>query len=101
MCAEQAHAIRVHKLNCWQHMRNIFLNAGSSAQAAHVAEELKPWLDSFSSWERMSTSFNELLRACYKVRNRHAAAHPDLNFPSAAPAAAPAPQRPVSNRSRE
>jgi hypothetical protein len=82
-------------------MRNIFLNAGSSAQAAHVAEELKPWLDSFTSWERMSTSFNELLRACYKVRNRHAAAHPDLNFPSAAPAAAPAPQRPVSNRSRE
>ena len=63
---EQAHATRVHQLECWQHMRNIFLNAMSSAQAAHVEAELKPWLDTFSAWERMSTKFDALLRAAYR-----------------------------------
>lgn len=64
--AERAHACRVHKLSCWQHMRNIFLNKMSSAQATHVEEELKPWLDAFSSWDRMTTNFTQLLRASYK-----------------------------------
>jgi hypothetical protein len=50
---EQTQATRVHELNCWQHMRNIFLKEMSSAQAKHVAEELKPHLDAFTSWERM------------------------------------------------
>ena len=31
---EQAHQTRVHKLNCWQHLRNIFLKEMSSAQVA-------------------------------------------------------------------
>ena len=52
---EKAHATRTHKLNCWQHMRNIFLNNMSKAQGRHVAEELKPWLDTFSAWGRMTT----------------------------------------------
>ena len=64
--AEQAHATRVHKLDCWQHMRNIFLKEMSAAQAAHVADELKPHLDAFGSWERMSTDYSSLLRAAYK-----------------------------------
>ena len=56
----------MHKLDCYQHMRNIFLKEMSSAQAKHVAEELKPQLDAFSSWERMSTDYSQLLRAAYK-----------------------------------
>ena len=63
---EKEEAIRVHKLDCWQHMRNIFLSEMSSAQAKHVAAELKPHLDDFSSWERMSTEYSQLLRAAYK-----------------------------------
>jgi hypothetical protein len=38
----------------------------SSAQAKHVAEELKPHLDAFSSWDRMTTDYTQLLRASYK-----------------------------------
>ena len=58
---------RVHELDCWQHLRNIFLKEMSSAQAKHVAEELKPHLDAFSSWDRMTTDYTQLLRASYKV----------------------------------
>ena len=64
--AEQAEAINVHKLDCNQHLRNIFLKEMSAAQAKYVAEELKPHLDLFSSWERMSTDYSQLLRASYK-----------------------------------
>ena len=64
--AQQKHVTRVHKLDCFQHLRNIFLNEMSKAQTAHVAEELKPWLDEFSSWDRITTDFTQLLRAAYK-----------------------------------
>ena len=47
-------------------MRNIFLKEMSTAQAAHVAAELKSWLDQFSSWDRMTTEYTQLLRAAYK-----------------------------------
>lgn len=73
--AQRRHATRVHKLDCWQHMRNIFLNAMSAAQAAHVAEELKPWLDAFGAWDRMTTDFCQLLRAAYKVSQIRPAPH--------------------------
>lgn len=59
-------ATRTHKIDCWQHIRNIFLAEMSRAQAAHVQEELKAELDTFSSWERMSTNFDQLLRASFK-----------------------------------
>ena len=49
---EQSQVTRVHELDCWQHLRNIFLKEMSSSQAKHVAEELKPHLDAFSSWDR-------------------------------------------------
>lgn len=64
--AEQKHATRVHRLECWQHMRNIFLKHMSSAQAKHATTKLKPWLETFGSWERMSTEFDALLRGVYK-----------------------------------
>ena len=63
---EQAEVTRVHKLDCHQHMRNIFLKEMSAAQAKHVAEELKPHLDAFTSWDRMTTEYTQLLRAAYK-----------------------------------
>ena len=63
---EQKDATRVHELDCYQHLRNIFLKEMSSAQAVHVAAELKPHLDSFSSWDRMTTDYTQLLRASYK-----------------------------------
>jgi hypothetical protein len=64
----QEEAIRVHTHDCWQHIRNIFLKAMSTAQSAHVKDALKEELEAFSSWERMETDFDNLLRACYKVR---------------------------------
>ena len=64
----QEAAVRVHTHDCWQHIRNIFLAAMSTAQSAHVKEALQQELEAFSSWERMVTDFNNLLRACYKVR---------------------------------
>ena len=63
----QEAAVRVHCHDCWQHIRNIFLAAMSTAQSAHVKEALQQELEAFSSWERMETDFNNLLRACYKV----------------------------------
>ena len=63
---EQVHVCRVHKLDCHNHMRNIFLAPMSKAMSQHVADELKDHLDAFSSWERMTTEFDQLLRACYK-----------------------------------
>eukprot|EP00966_Prymnesium_polylepis_P261277 6034975-Prymnesium_polylepis.2 len=63
---EQAAATRTHKHDCWHHLRNIFLAEMSRAQAAHMKEELKAELDLFTSWERMSTDYSQLLRATYK-----------------------------------
>lgn len=63
---EQKSATRTHQCDCWQHLRNIFLAEMSRRQAAHVQQELKPELDTFSAWERMSTDFDQLLRASFK-----------------------------------
>lgn len=35
-------------------------------QAKHVQAELQPELDTFATWERMSTDFSQLLRASFK-----------------------------------
>ena len=63
---EQEAAVRVHEVDCYQHLRNIFLNEMSKAMASHVANELKPDLDAFTAWERMTTDFSQLLRGSYK-----------------------------------
>lgn len=87
-------AVRTHEVDCWQHLRNIFLAEMSAAQvcfvfalqyaanlkhaqsvacecdfslqARHVQAELQPELDTFAAWERMSTDFAQLLRASFK-----------------------------------
>lgn len=64
---ERDTATRTHLQDCWQHLRNIFLAEMSKAMSSHVAEDLKPELDTFAQWERMSTEFSQLLRAAYKV----------------------------------
>lgn len=67
MSENQRHtAMRTHEVDCWQHLRNIFLAEMSSAQAKHVQAELQPELDTFASWERMSIDFSQLLRASFK-----------------------------------
>lgn len=67
MSAEElAHAARVHPCDCSQHLRNIFLAEMSRAQAQHVEVELQPELSTFAAWERMSTSFDQLVRAAFK-----------------------------------
>ena len=65
--SQQEEATRVHCQDCWQHIRNIFLSAMATAQNAHVKEALQEQLDAFSSYERMTTDFDQLLRADYKV----------------------------------
>lgn len=64
--AERERSVRTHHVDCWQHLRNIFLAEMSAAQARHVKMELQEELDTFSSWERMSTDFAQLLRASFK-----------------------------------
>lgn len=39
----------------------------SKVIANYVKTELKPELDTFSAWERMSKDFSQLLRASFKV----------------------------------
>ena len=67
--AEQEAAVRTHSHHCWQHIRNIFLSAMTKAQSAHVQEALQEELAAFSPFERMSTDFDQLLRAEYKVES--------------------------------
>ena len=52
--------------DCWQHMRNIFIDHMTKEAAAHLAVELKEHLQAFSSYERMSTNGMDLIRAVYK-----------------------------------
>ena len=68
--AERANQLRVHQLDCHQHMRNIFLKHMSTAQSEYTKEELKNDLGAFSSFERMSTEYSQLLRATYKEFNK-------------------------------
>ena len=64
--AEQEQAVKMHMVHCWNHIRNIFLKAMSTAQAAHVKSALSVELETFAGYERMSTDFDQMLRADYK-----------------------------------
>lgn len=63
---EREDAVRTHPIDCWQHLRNIFLAEMSRAQAQHLHAELRAELETFAAWERMSTEFSQLLRAAFK-----------------------------------
>eukprot|EP00965_Chrysotila_dentata_P186524 6158650-Pleurochrysis_carterae.AAC.1 len=63
---EQAAATRVYTGDCAQHLRNIILAAMSAAGAAFLKADLEECLESFYSFERMSTEINALIRAVYK-----------------------------------
>ena len=67
--AEQERLVSSHTQHCFNHIRNIMLKPMSAAQSAHVREGLQEQLERFSSWERMETDFEKLLRAVYKVPN--------------------------------
>lgn len=53
-------------LDCFQHLRNIFLNHGATEGAAFLKDALADSLKEFSSYERMSTDGVALIRAAYK-----------------------------------
>lgn len=63
---EREEKLRVHLLDCQQHLRNIWLAHMSRKQAEHVATQLAEELKEFASWERMTMEFDQLLRAVYK-----------------------------------
>jgi len=64
--AEKEQATRTHPNDCWQHLRNIFLAEMSKAQSDYMKKEMEPELAVFTSWERVTTDFSQLLRASYK-----------------------------------
>ena len=64
--SERESMLQVYLFDCWHHMRNIFLKEMSAAQSKHVSHALADQLKAFSAWERMSTDFDNLIRAVYK-----------------------------------
>eukprot|EP00965_Chrysotila_dentata_P113065 3735795-Pleurochrysis_carterae.AAC.2 len=64
--AEQEAACTVYTGDCAQHVRNIILNAMSTAGAAYLKIELEDSLSEFMGFERMSTEMSVLIRAVYK-----------------------------------
>lgn len=52
--------------DCWQHMRNIMLDAGSAVANIFLKDALEDSLDEFSVHERISTDLMQLIRAAYK-----------------------------------
>lgn len=58
--------LRVYSLDCQHHLRNIWMGHMSVKQAQHVQQELSSQLQHFAAWERMSTDYEQLLRAVYK-----------------------------------
>jgi len=64
--AERKAKMAVYLGDCWQHMRNIFLDHMARQAEAHLQEELAESLQNFSSYERMTTNGMQLIRAVYK-----------------------------------
>lgn len=52
--------------DCYQHLRNILLDHMSHEATAQLKDDLGTSLEAFSSFERMSTDPNQLVRAVYK-----------------------------------
>eukprot|EP00966_Prymnesium_polylepis_P184914 4285642-Prymnesium_polylepis.1 len=64
--AEKAEKTRTYVGHCMQHLRNILLDAMTNEATKHLTSELEESLDTFSSYERMSTDVMQLIRAVYK-----------------------------------
>lgn len=60
---EKEKAKRCYVGDCMQHLRNIFLDAMSAEATRVLQDELRESLESFSSYERMSTDPMQLIRA--------------------------------------
>jgi hypothetical protein len=61
--SEKAGALAGH---CWQHMRNIFLDAMAAGANSYLETALEDWLEKFVPQERMSVGIMEIIRAAYK-----------------------------------
>ena len=51
--------------DCWQHLRNIIINAMAKAADSLVKEKLEGDLAEFSSFERMEVDGSSLIRSCF------------------------------------
>ena len=63
---EQQAAIRCHQGHCWNHLRNVWLDGGSSAVSAYLKIELAASLDKFHSTSRVGVDLNDVVRSVYK-----------------------------------
>ena len=63
---EKTEKTRCYVGDCMQHLRNILLDAMTAKATKHLQLELEESLNTFSSYERMSTDVMQLIRAVYK-----------------------------------
>ena len=61
--AEQEKLGRAYSGDCMQHLRNIMLDAMSTAASAHLKDRLEDSLAEFAFRERMTTDGSALIRA--------------------------------------
>eukprot|EP00966_Prymnesium_polylepis_P298496 6897829-Prymnesium_polylepis.1 len=64
--AERDAVCKAHHALCQQHGRNTIVNAMQIAQTNSLKDELADDLAEFSSFERMSTDVNDVIRGAYK-----------------------------------
>ena len=63
---ERDEKYRVYRGDCWQHLRNIVIEAMAKAGDAHVKEKLEDDLADFSSFERIEVDGSSVIRASFK-----------------------------------
>lgn len=63
---ERARKYQVHTCDCWQHLRNIIIEAMASACNETVKAAVEDDLAEFSSYERIDPEVMSLIRACFK-----------------------------------
>ena len=56
----------MYRGDCWQHLRNIVIEAMAKAGDAHVKEKLEDDLADFSSFERIEVDGSSVIRASFK-----------------------------------
>ena len=65
---ERNEKYRVYRGDCWQHLRNILIEAMAKAGDDYVKEKLEDDLAEFSSFERIEVEGSSIIRATFKVR---------------------------------
>jgi hypothetical protein len=68
---------KVYRGDCWQHLRNIIIEAMATAGDKHIKEKLEAdgSLAEFSSFERIEVEGSSIIRSTYKYFNEYAEYH--------------------------